>query len=377
VRIQGSAASPDPEHSGLHSVGVSHDRFGIRDLGQPFYAGDVTFMRAPRVEPSAVPAGSVAVVGLPIDMFVSARPGARWGPRGIREASLYLVGYAGSQVDTGFVSLTSGDVFAWPARLPVVDVGDVPVFPQDPTAQTLAATDYVREVARRARLTVCLGGDHFVAYPAARGVIEAHLERSPNHRIGFLHIDSHTDFQDDDLVFGRFHHGSCVRRLSELPGVDRIAWYGLSGPLEPEQLKVMDERGFRAASAAFIRDVGARVALETVLEYVADGVDALYVSIDIDVVNAAHAPATHTPVFEGIEAIDLLECSRALGLLENLIGVDLCEVSPLIDGSQRTERLAASVLTNVMGSRIEDAVGNMMPALSRVFWLPTGPRPAS
>lgn len=129
--------------------------------------------------------------------------------------------------------------------------------------------------------------------------------------------------------------------------------------------------------AAFIREVGPRAALETVLEYVTDGVDALYVSIDIDVVNAAHAPATHTPVFEGLEAADLLECSRALGLLDNLIGLDLCEVSPLIDSSQRTERLAASVLTNAMGHRLEDVVGNMMPALSRVFWLPTGGESAS
>lgn len=350
---------------------MAHDRFGVRDLGQPFYAGDVTFMRAPRVQPTEVPDGSIAVVGLPIDAFVSARPGARWGPRAIREASLYLSGYAGTQVDTGFVSLTTGDVTVWPETLDVVDAGDVPIYPQNPSAQTEAAIAYVRDVAQHARLTVSLGGDHFVAYPAARGVIEAHLERRPDDRIGYLHLDSHTDFQDDDLVFGRYHHGSCVRRLSELAGVQKIAWYGLNGPIEPDQLRVMDARGFRAAPASFIREVGAVAALETVLGYVTEDVDALYVSIDIDVVNASHAPATHTPVFEGIDAVDLLACSRRLGLEERLIGIDVCEVSPPIDATQRTERLAASGLMNALGGRIEHVVGNMSPEVSRVFWLPS------
>ena len=109
------------------------DRYGIRDLAAPWYAGSASFLRAPWVAPTAVPGGHIAVAGMPVDQYATTagHTGMRHGPRKIREASLFLAGYHGIQADVGISDFQSGVVRAWPDHLRLVDTGDVPVLPND------------------------------------------------------------------------------------------------------------------------------------------------------------------------------------------------------------------------------------------------------
>ena len=333
---------------------AQQDRFGVRDLNAPWYAGVPTFARARSVRPEDVPTGEVAIVGVPIDEFAtsSQRSGMRWGPRRIREASLRQARYLATTTDIGLLDIRSGRVTGWPDHMPMVDTGDAPVIHHDVQGQLDAISAHVRSASLTSSVTVTLGGDHVVAFPAARGVVEAWRDRQAGLKVGFLHLDSHTDFTDERRGQGRYHHGTCVRRVSEMPEVKRIAWFGLNSTSEPNQHSLMRERGYKAYTAFHAHRVGAAASMREALDYVTDGVDVLYVSIDIDVVNNAHAPATGSSVFQGLSGDEYLDAISELARASSLVGIDLCEVDPEIDGSWRTELLAASSLLSLLGPRI-------------------------
>jgi agmatinase len=330
------------------------DRHGVRDLAAPWYAGSPSFLRAPWGEPGEVPEGDIAVVGLPLDTFATSigRTGMRWGPRQVREASNMLVQYHGIQTDEGLIDILDGTSVRWPERLPVVDTGDVPIVPNDPEAQVAAAARHVRAATAQSSLTVTLGGDHFACYPAALGVCEAWRERREGVRFGYVQVDSHTDFVDSHAWNGRFHHGSGARRASEIPEIHRMAWFGVNAVTQPNQLATMRERGFRAFTSDYVHAVGIEGALEALLEYVLDGVDVLFVTVDIDVVSSAYAPGTGAPAFAGIEARQFLHLMKRIGELDALVGLDLSEVHPGLDPSARTAILAATGLITALSPRI-------------------------
>ena len=140
--------------------------------------------------------------------------------------------------------------------------------------------------------------------------------------------------------------------------------------LEPNQFAVMKERGFRIATSYFARSIGPTASMERVVNYLLDGSDILYVSIDIDAVLGAYAPATHSLTFEALTAQEFLESLRVLAALDNLVGLDLCEVAPTIDRSQRTERLAAAAIVTVIGNRLFDVEsGRPASEMADVFWV--------
>jgi arginase family enzyme len=351
------------------------DRYGVRDLAAPWYAGSASFLRAPWVSPAAVPDGYVAVAGMPVDQYATTagQTGMRHGPRKIREASLFLAGYHGIQSDVGISDFQTGIVRAWPQPLPLVDTGDVPVLPNDTAAQVAAAAEHLAAASRTSALTVTLGGDHFVAYPATLGVMTGLRDRRPGIRLGYLHVDSHTDFVDFHHQSGRFHHGSAARRVSEIPELTKMAWFGVNAMTQPGQVTVMYERGFRVATASYVETVGPREAMTRVLDYLLDGTDALYVSVDIDVVNSADAPATSAPGYRGISARALVEALGTLADVPSLVGLDLCEVNPEFDLSGRTEQLAVDAVLAVIGDRIFDRAGEL-PAeqLAAILFSPGG-----
>jgi agmatinase len=349
---------------------AEQDRFGVRDLGAPWYAGSPSFMRSRWVEPSEVPDGYVAVVGMPIDAWNLARGGTRWGPRAMREASLYPSMMWGIQPDTGYISSRTGQLTTWPSELRLVDTGDVVIRPADEAAQTEGAMQHIAAASLTSQLTLTLGGDHYVSYPAFAGVMQSWRERKSGIKAGYLHIDSHADFFDQTAMLGRYNHSTCARRVSEIPEVTRMAWFGINGEtsLEPNQFQVMRDRGFQVCTSYYSHNVGMRESMEQLVDYLTDGVNLLYVSVDIDVVTGAHAPSTHTPTFESLSAIEFLDALRVLSSVDNLVGADMCEVAPTIDPSQRTERLALAGLLAMVGHRILD-VGEQYPddELRRVF----------
>lgn len=335
------------------------DRFGVKDLNAPWYSGSPSFARAPWVEPDQVPSGAIAIAGMPIDEYAtsSQRSGMRWGPRRIREASCRQIRFYAQTKDVGLLNVRTGGITAWPERSPIVDTGDAPVIHHDIDGQMAAGRDHVTLASQTSSITVTLGGDHVVAFPAADGVIHAWRERKPDLKVGYLHIDSHMDFVDEKIGLGRVEHGTSARRVSEIPEVKRMAWYGLNSSSEPNQFNLMKDRGFKAFTAWHIHRVGADESMRQAIDYVTDGVDILYVSIDIDVVNNAHAPATGSAVFEGLSGNEFMESMRKLNSVENIVGVDMCEVAPEIDGTSRTELLAAGALIALLAPRLLEIKG--------------------
>ncbi len=291
-------------------------------LRVPRFAGFTTFARLPRRED--VPRCDVAVVGVPFDAGTTYRPGARFGPSAIRQASRLLRPY---NPELGVSPFASQQVVDW---------GDVPCNPFDIVAavgQIEAGLDLVS--AEGARFVV-LGGDHTVALPALRSVAKV---QGP---VALVHFDAHLDTWD--TYFGApYTHGTPFRRAQEedLLRQDRSAHVGTRGSLyDPEDLRDDARLGFTVVHASELDRLGVEGVLERVRGRVGDA--PLYVSVDIDVLDPAHAPATGTPEAGGMTSRELLGVIRGLAGL-NLVGADVVEVSPAYDSAEITSVAAANV----------------------------------
>ncbi|WP_226534111.1 agmatinase [Microbacterium paraoxydans] len=289
----------------------------------PRYSGIATFARLPRIED--VPRADIAVVGIPFDSGVSYRPGTRFGPSHVRESSRLLRPYNPAQDVSPF------------AIAQVVDAGDIPVNPFD-------LTEAVNEVERAALVLgeqvqriVTIGGDHTVALPLLRAVAAKH---GP---VAVLHFDAHLDTWD--TYFGApVTHGTPFRRASEEGLIDLTAscHVGTRGPLYSKQDLEDDERlGFSIVSSEYIEEHGVEAGIARILQRIGD--KPLYVSIDIDVLDPAHAPGTGTPEAGGLTSRELLRILRALSA-QNIVGADVVEVSPAYDHAQMTGIAASHVV---------------------------------
>jgi guanidinobutyrase / D-arginase len=299
----------------------------------PRYAGLATFARLPRIED--VEHADIAVVGIPFDSGVSYRPGARFGPAHVREASRLLRPYNPAQDVSPF------------AVQQVVDAGDIAVNPFD-------IGEAVGEIERAATaLTeggtrlVTIGGDHTIALPLLRSVAKRH---GP---VAVVHFDAHLDTWD--TYFGApVTHGTPFRRASEEGLIDRTAslHVGIRGPLyDREDLRDDERLGFAIVSSVDIETEGVAAAIERMRHRIGDA--PVYLSIDIDVLDPAHAPGTGTPEAGGLTSRELLRMVRALADAR-LVGADVVEVAPAYDHAQVTAIAASHVayeIVSAMGAR--------------------------
>jgi agmatinase len=301
----------------------------------PRYSGIATFARLPRIED--VPRADIAVVGIPFDSGVSYRPGTRFGPSHVRESSRLLRPYNPAQDVSPF------------AIAQVVDAGDIPVNPFDLTAAVSEVERAALALGEQVQRIVTIGGDHTVALPLLRAV---HATHGP---VAVLHFDAHLDTWD--TYFGApITHGTPFRRASEEGLIDLTAscHVGTRGPLYSKQDLEDDERlGFSIVSSEYIEEHGVESAIARILQRIGD--KPLYVSIDIDVLDPAHAPGTGTPEAGGLTSRELLRILRALGS-QNIVGADVVEVSPAYDHAQMTGIAASHVvyeLVCLLAARID------------------------
>lgn len=292
---------------------------GQRD-GQPRYAGIATFALLPRIE--EVEHADIAVLGIPFDAGTSFRPGARFGPAHVREHSRQLHPYH-QQHD------------AYPFRdLQVVDAGDLGVTPYDIDAAVEAMHAGARRLVAGGTRIVALGGDHTVALPLLRAAAEVH---GP---LAVLHFDAHLDTWD--VLHGAdVWHGSPFRRAAEegLLDLAHCQHVGIRGGVYgPEELE--DDR--RAGFALIRSEELQAQPLESVAERVRArlGTGPVYVSVDIDVLDPAHAPGTGTPEVAGITTRELFVLLRLLRGLP-IVGADVVEVAPAYDHAGLTGLAAA------------------------------------
>ncbi len=289
----------------------------------PRYSGIATFARLPRIED--VPSADIAIVGIPFDTGVSYRPGARFGPSHVRESSRLLRPYNPAQDVSPF------------AAAQVVDAGDIPVNPFDIGEAVADIETAATALGERVERIVTVGGDHTIALPLLRAVNKKH---GP---VAVLHFDAHLDTWD--TYFGApITHGTPFRRASEEGLIDLTAscHVGTRGPLYSKQDLVDDEKlGFSIVSSVDIEEQGLEASIARMRRRIGD--KPLYISIDIDVLDPAHAPGTGTPEAGGMTSRELLRMLRALSDL-NVVGADVVEVSPAYDHAQLTGIAASHVL---------------------------------
>jgi len=293
----------------------------------PRFAGISTFARLPTIE--QVPNWDIALVGIPFDGGTSYRPGARFGPSAVRQGSRLLRPYH-PELDT--LPFERGQV---------VDAGDLSCSPFDIEAavsQIEAGADALLQGGGR---VVAVGGDHTIALPLLRATSKRH---GP---LALVHFDAHLDTWD--TYFGqRFTHGTPFRRAWEegLLLRDRSAHVGLRGPLYGSGDLTDDAAmGFLQISTNDVARDGTDHVISQLIERVGDA--PLYVSVDIDVLDPAHAPGTGTPEAGGLTSRELLALLRGLDRL-SIVGGDVVEVSPAYDHAEITAIAAAHVLYDLV-----------------------------
>jgi guanidinobutyrase / D-arginase len=305
----------------------------------PRYAGEATFARLPRL--SEVSQADAAVVGVPFDSGVSYRPGARFGPAHVRESSRLLRPYNPAVSVAPF------------AALQVADAGDVAVNPFSIDEAIPAVERAARSLLEQAGFLLTLGGDHTIALPLLRAVAAAH---GP---LAVVHFDAHLDTWD--TYFGAaYTHGTPFRRAAEEGLLDPggCLHLGIRGPLyTAADLAADSELGFQVVSAPEVEYLGVAGMVERIRDRVAGR--PVYVSVDIDVLDPAHAPGTGTPEAGGLSSRELLATLRSFRQL-NLVGGDIVEVAPAYDHAQLTGIAAAHVgyeLRTALAARKRPAPG--------------------
>ena len=328
----------------------------------PYYGGLVSFFRTPAIEIEQITDGLAVVAGVPIDNGVThGRARARFGPRAIREASLaeYFAKFGTTDEENTFIDMVTGTAELLKEKPDVADLGDFNIHPTDLMKTTESVIEGMTEVVKRGGFAVVLGGDHYITYPSFTGFAKGFAERRPNARIGYIHIDSHTDFWDDFAPLGgRYNHGTMARRISENPMVSykNMAWVGLNHVLSIDQARLKRDHNLKMMTYLDNRERSIMQVMQEAMDVAADGTDAVYVSVDIDVIDGSESAGTGGPPINGIRAEEFLDAMTLLSSYKEMAAIDLCEVSPEHDHTGRTEMLAARGLINVLNPRLYEAV---------------------
>jgi len=302
----------------------------IPDWELPAFVGSASFQKLPWCPDDAsldAARPEVAIVGAPVDDGASNRAGARFGPRAIRTATYHSGDLWSIQLETSVLD-----------RIRCVDAGDAPVVPSRLERALRVVHEKVHRVARTGAIPIVLGGDHSITYPSAAAVARVQHPR----RIGIVHFDAHAD--TGAQVYGSLiSHGTPMRRLIEEGWVagPNFVQVGLRG-YWPEKATFdwMREQGMRWHRMVEIEERGAEAVIDEAIAEALDGPDAIYLSVDIDVVDPGSAPGTGTPEPGGMTPRELLRAIRRIASSVELVGMDVVEVSPPYDQADVTAALA-------------------------------------
>ncbi len=304
------------------------------------FGPDFTFLGVPPVDlddTEALAAADVVIIGAPFDGGTSHRPGARFGPMAIRQACYLAMDGARPHLALRVDALRDVNV---------VDAGDVEMAPGEIERSLAALEDAVFAVSSAGAVPLVLGGDHSIALPDATGVARHHGFG----KISMIHFDAHAD--TGDIEFGSLYgHGQPMRRLLDSGALrgDRFFQLGLRGYWPgPETLQWMVEQGMRSYEMTEIGSRGLSACLDEAFALALDECVGVFLSVDIDVCDPAHAPGTGTPEPGGLSARQLLDAVRRICIELPIVGVDVVEVSPPYDSAEITAYLANRVVLEAL-----------------------------
>jgi agmatinase len=318
----------------------------------PHYAGINTFMKAPYLEDvNQVDNYDVAIVGVPHDCGTTYRPGTRFGPQGIRRISALYTPY---NYEMG-VDLRE--------QITLCDVGDIFTIPANNEKSFDQISKGIAHVFSSGAFPIILGGDHSIGFPTVRGVCR-HLG---DKKVGIIHFDRHVDTQEIDLD-ERMH--TCpwfhATNMANAPA-QNLVQLGIGGWQVPrEGVKVCRERGTNVLTVTDICEMGLEAAAQYAIERATDGTDCVYISFDIDCIDAGFVPGTGWPEPGGLlprEALKLLEL-----IVRNVpvCGLEVVEVSPPYDISDMTSLMATRVICDTMAHLV---VSGQLPRKEKPSWI--------
>ena len=300
-------------------------------LDLPF-VGISTFGKRPYVSDWSRIDADVAILGAPFDAGTQWRSGARFGPRGVREAStLFSFGHAGAYDH-------EDDAIYLPGDVRIVDIGDADIVHTDTLRSHANIEAGVRAILASGALPVIIGGDHSVNIPC----INAFDDQGDIH---ILQIDAHLDFVDERHGV-RFGHGNPMRRAAEKPYITGLTQVGI------RNVSSTAKEGYDAARAMGSDILSVRqsraLGAEALAARLPQGA-AIYITIDIDAFCPSIAAGTGTPSHGGFLYYDVLELLQQVAKSHQIVGIDLVEVAPDYDSSGSTQILAAQILLNLLG----------------------------
>ena len=301
-------------------------------LDLPF-VGICTFGKYPHTPEGAPIEADVAVLGAPFDMGTQWRPGARFGPRGIREAStLFAFGHDGAY------DHEDDAVYLGRDEVRIVDLGDADIVHTDTEQSHRNIEAGVRRILEAGALPVVLGGDHSINIPC----INAFADQEPFH---LVQIDAHLDFVDERHGV-RHGHGNPMRRAAEKAYVTGLTPLGIRNVSSTGRDGYEAARRMGAGGILSVRQFR-RLGVEAVLARIPKG--RVYLTIDIDGFDPSIAPGTGTPSHGGFLYDEILELLAGIAKRNTVVGLDLVEVAPAYDPTGVTSILAAQLLLNAIG----------------------------
>ncbi|TPQ42996.1 agmatinase [Cupriavidus pinatubonensis] len=297
----------------------------------PRYAGLATLMRLPHIELMSenIPDVDIGLIGVPWDGGTTNRPGARHGPRQVRDISTMVRNVNRSSGIKPFEICNCADL------------GDTPVNPVDLIDSMNRITAFYDAVCRANIAPLSVGGDHLVTLPILRAL-------ATDGPVGMVHFDAHTDTWNRYFGDNLYTHGTPFRRAIEEGLLDpkRTIQIGIRGALYNDSENDWGERqGIRVIDMDEFRSMGVEAVIQEAWRVVGNG--RTYVTFDVDALDPVYAPGTGTPEIGGLTTIEAQHMIRGLRGL-NLIGGDVVEVSPPFDPTGNTALVAATLMFEIL-----------------------------
>jgi agmatinase len=279
------------------------------------YSGNVFIKSHPNYDES-----QAVIYGMPMDWTVSYRPGSRFGPQRIREASIGLEEYS-PYLDRDL------------EEVKYFDVGDIPLPFGNPQKSIDYIEGFVRQLLQDGKIPVGMGGEHLVSWPVMKAVAEKHPD------LAIIHMDAHTDLRVS-YEGEALSHSTPIRKIAEHIGPKNVYSFGIRSGMK-EEFEWAKENGMHISKFEVLEP------LKEILPTLAGR--PVYVTIDIDVLDPAHAPGTGTVDCGGITSHELLASIHAIaGSDVNVVGFDLVEVAPIYDPSEQTVNTASKLIREML-----------------------------
>ncbi|MBX0314239.1 agmatinase [Planococcus glaciei] len=279
------------------------------------YSGKVFIKSHPNYEES-----KAVLYGMPMDWTVSYRPGSRFGPNKIREVSIGLEEYS------PYLDRELEDVKFF-------DAGDIPLPFGNPEKSLLEIETYVHTLLADNKIPMGMGGEHLVSLPVMKAVASKYDD------LAIIHFDAHTDLREN-YEGEEYSHSTPIRKIADHIGPTNVYSFGIRSGMK-EEFQWAKENGMHISKFEVLEP------LKEVLPTL-EGRN-VYVTIDMDVLDPAHAPGTGTVDAGGITSRELLASIHAIAASGvNVVGFDLVELAPVYDHSDQTANTASKLIREMI-----------------------------